>query len=81
LIRFIDLGKQIASDPDDPEWAREFCFYDTLQASFVSFDSRVVFDSIEDLKDCLDDNDAVYTRRILSLLPPWVPKRTRSLVK
>ncbi len=81
MIRFIDLGKQIAGDPDDPEWAREFAFYDTMEAQFVSFDRRVVFDSVEDLKDCLDDNDAAYVRRILNLLPAWVPKNTRSMVR
>jgi hypothetical protein len=79
LIRFIDLGKQIATDPDDHKWSREFCFYDTLEAQFVSFDRRVVFDSFDDLKDCLDENDVAYGRRILGLLPSWVPKSTRSI--
>jgi hypothetical protein len=81
LIRFIDLGKQIATDPHDPEWSREFAFYDTLEAHFISFDNRQIFDSVDDLKDCLDDNEVAYGRRILGLLPSWVPKSTRSLVR
>ena len=74
LIRFIDLGKQIALDPDDPEWRREFTFYDTITASFLRFDGQSVFDSLEDLIEQMDDCDAVYMKRITSLIPSWVPR-------
>ena len=69
MIRFIDLGKQIAADPNNPEWMKEFAFYDTLQAQFLTFDGRQVFDSREDLLENLDDGDDIYVKRILGLLP------------
>jgi hypothetical protein len=81
VIRFIDLGKQIATDPNDPEWLREFSFYDTLQAQFLSFDGRQVFDSREDLVENLDDDEPAYAKRILSLLPEWVPKDSKTMVR
>lgn len=74
MIRFIDLGKQIALDENDPEWPREFCFYDTLQASFISFDGQQIFDSVEDLLEQMDDSDANYMRRVTSIIPAWVPR-------
>lgn len=81
MIRFIDLGKQIASDPNDSEWAREFCFYDTLSASFLSFDGQQVFDSKEDVLNNLDEENAAYVKRIIGLLPEWVPKDSRTMVR
>ena len=81
MIRFIDLGKQIATDPNDPEWLREFSFYDTLQAQFLSFDGRQVFDSREDLLENLDYNEPAYAKRILNLLPEWVPKDSKTMVR
>jgi hypothetical protein len=74
MIRFIDLGKQLALDESDPEWSREFCFYDTIQAEFLSFEGQQVFESWEDLLEQIDDGDAAYLRRITSLIPTWVPK-------
>jgi hypothetical protein len=81
MIRFIDLGKQIATDPDDPEWMREFAFYDTCIAQFLSFDGRQVFDSREDLLEQMDDEDAVYMKRIIGLIPSWVPKSSKTTVR
>jgi hypothetical protein len=82
MIRFIDLGKQIATDPNDPEWLREFAFYDSLQAQFLSFDGRQVFDSREDLLENLDnDDDPGYVKKILGLLPEWVPKNSNTMVR
>jgi hypothetical protein len=74
MIRFIDLGKQIALDENDPEWPREFCFYDSLEARFLSFCGQEVFDSVADVVQQLDDNDPSYVKRITSLIPSWVPK-------
>ena len=81
MIRFIDLGKQIASDPNDSEWTREFCFYDTLSASFLSFDGQQVFDSKEDVLNNLDEENAAYVTRSIGLLPEWVPKDSRTMVR
>lgn len=79
MIRFIDLGKQIAQDKDDPDWPREFALYDTLQAQFLSFSGQEVFDSKEDLLDNIDDPDPAYLRRIIKLLPEWVPSGNKSI--
>lgn len=81
MIRFIDLGKQIALDENDPEWPREFAFYDTLQASFLTFDGQAVFDSVEDLLEQMDDNDASYLKRITGLIPAWVPRGKRTITR
>jgi hypothetical protein len=80
VIRFIDLGKQIAQDHNDPDWPREFCFYDTLQASFLSFSGQQIFDSYEDVIDQMDDSDAAYIKRIMGLIPAWVPRGKRTMV-
>ena len=74
MIRFIDLGKQIAGDKANDNWPREFAFYDTLEASFVSFGGQQIFDSVADLKSQMEDDDLNNTQRILKLIPEWVPK-------
>ena len=81
MIRFIDLGKQIATDPNDPEWMKEFAFYDTLLAQFLTFEGRQVFDSRQDLLENLDDDEHAYAKRILGLLHEWVPKSSNSMVR
>lgn len=81
MIRFIDLNKQIASNPNDPEWAREFAFFDTLEARFVVIGNQQIFDSREDVLDNLDENDSAYAKRILGLLPEWVPKSVRIVAR
>lgn len=81
MIRFIDLGKQIAQDHNDPDWPREFALYDTLQASFISFSGRQVFDSHEDLIEWMDDHDKAYAKRILNLIPEWVPRGKKTMVR
>ena len=74
MIRFVDLGKQIAVDENDPDWHREFCFYDTISASFLRFDGQSVFESWEDLLEQMDDEDPAFMKRITSLIPNWVPR-------
>ena len=81
MIRFIDLRKQIAVDENDPDWPRQFCFYDTLQASFLSFSGQQIFDSREDLIEWMDDHDKAYGKRILNLIPEWVPATKRTMVR
>ncbi len=82
MIRFIDLGKQIATDLNDPEWAREFAFYDTLEARFLDFGSgQQVFDSKEDVLNNLDEENTAYVKKILGLLPEWVPKDSRTMAR
>jgi hypothetical protein len=81
LIRFIDLGKQIAEDHSDPDWPREFALYDTLQASFLCFGGMQVFDSRKDLLENMDDEDQSYAKKVLSVLPEWVPKANGTMVR
>lgn len=79
MIRFIDLGKQIALDENDADWPREFALYDTLQASFLTFSGQSVFDSTEDLLEQMDDSDVAYIKRVLNLLPAWVPRGKKTI--
>ena len=81
MIRFIDLGKQIAEDHSDPDWPREFAFYDTLQASFLSFSVQQIFDSYEDVIDQMDDSDADHIKSIMGLIPAWVQRGKRTLTR
>jgi hypothetical protein len=81
MIRFIDLGKQIALDKNDPDWPREFAFYDTCLAQFISLDGQQLFDSVEDVIEQMDDNDASYVKRIVGLIPAWVPRGKRTMVR
>ena len=81
MIRFIDLGKQIAQDKNDPDWPREFAIYDTLQASFLCFGGMQVFDCRQDILDNMDDNDQSYMKKVLSVLPEWVPKDNGTMVR
>lgn len=74
MIRFIDIGKQNAVDPNDPKWPREFAFYDTLEAKFLSFAGQQIFDSVDDLIEQMDDLEASYVKRIIGLIPEWVPR-------
>lgn len=63
MIRFVYIGDQVV-----PE-TREFCFYDTIIDKFISFNSTVTFDSLEDFKfhgwDCPEYN------RCFRLIPDW----------
>ena len=81
MIRFIDLGKQIAEDHNDPDWPREFALYDTLEARFIDFSGQQIFDSHEDLLEQMDDEDSSYVKRIVDLIPAWVPRGKRTMVR
>lgn len=73
MIRFIDLGKQIAVDETDPNWPRQFAFYDTVHDRFISINGYMVFDSLADLISEIEQNytDAEFANRLLNLLPDW----------
>ena len=45
MIRFIDLGKQIAVDESDPEWHRQFAFFNTIDDHFLEFNGEQVWES------------------------------------
>ena len=73
MIRFIDLGKQIAVDENDPEWPRQFAFYDTISDSFISVNGGQVFDSWRDF-DTYANGELTpeFILRCKSLCPPWL---------
>lgn len=75
MIRFIDLGKQIAVDEDDPKYPRQFAFFDTIPSQFVKINGYVVFDSLADLMAEIEQDESVhadFARRLLGLTPDWV---------
>lgn len=78
MMRFIDLGKQIAVDESDPEWPRQFAFFNTIDNQFLKFDGEVVWDSWYEFtlafdEEGIDDQDAKRLfERLSSLCPPWV---------
>jgi hypothetical protein len=74
VIRFIDLGKQIAVDETDPAWPRQFAFYDTVGDHFISINGCMVFDSLADLISEIEQDytDPHFANRLLGLLPDWV---------
>jgi hypothetical protein len=76
MIRFIDLGKQIAVDETDSEWPKQFAFFDTIVDQFVSINGYVVFDSLEDvmMEIKAEDMSLASMERILGLIPDWVRK-------
>ena len=75
MIRFIDLGKQIAVDETDPSYPRQFAFFDTIYSQFVRINGDVVFDSMNDLLRAIEldeDFGAEKAIRFFSLCPEWV---------
>lgn len=48
MIRFIDLGKQIAVDESDPEYPRQFCFFNTIDDQFLIYDGEQVWETWEE---------------------------------
>src|SRR5579863_815002 len=77
MIRFIDLGKQIALDEDDEEWPRQFAFFDTIYSQFVKINGYVVFDSLNDLLTEMQQDETglitvEFANRLLSLCPDWL---------
>lgn len=74
MIRFIDLGKQIAVDEDDPDYPRQFAFFDTIYSQFVKIEGYVVFDSYIDFAECCALDPGMTQDRIdrlIGLMPDW----------
>ena len=73
MIRFIDLGKQIAVDETDPEWPRQFAFYNTVNDRFVSANGAHVFDSWREFDTYANDElEPEFILRCKRLCPLWV---------
>lgn len=78
MMRFIDLGKQIAVDESDPDYPRQFAFYDTVTDRFIAANYEQVFDSWDEfLEQAATELSLQLINRLRSLCPEWVlsPKR------
>jgi hypothetical protein len=75
MIRFIDLGRQIALDENDESWPRQFAFFNTINNQFVKINGYHVFDSLADLIQEMEQEDSMteeFATRLVSLTPEWV---------
>lgn len=72
MIRFIDLGRQIAVDETDEEWPRQFAFYNTVSDEFISLSGMgYVWDSWEDILEYAPDESPELMQRLWSVSPDW----------
>lgn len=73
MIRFIDLGKQIATDETDPDYPRQFAFYNTISDQFLSVNGGQVFDLWDEfLENAATELSLGLINRCRSLCPKWV---------
>ena len=77
MIRFIDIGKQIAVDETDPEWPRQFAFWDTIYDVFLRFDGEQVWDDWKSFERAfIAQEPFTYDKELLNrcrvLCPQWV---------
>jgi hypothetical protein len=74
MIRFVDLGKQLAVYEDDSDYPREFCFYNTLGSNFMDFNGSQAFRSWDDLTSQFVDEEFPKgtLERLRSLCAQWV---------
>ena len=73
MIRFIDFGKQIAVDESDPEFPRQFAFYNTVSDQFLSANGGQVFDSWHEFeKNATGELSREMISRCFGLCPDWV---------
>ena len=73
MIRFIDLGKQIAVDETDPDYPRQFAFYNTISDTFLSANGGQVFDSWHEFeKNATGEISRDMVSRCFGLCPKWV---------
>jgi hypothetical protein len=73
LLRFVDLGDQIACDDGD---TREFAFYDTIASKFVELNTGSTWESWEEFEDDWRHSDLEGTtwtlERFRGLCAKWV---------
>lgn len=72
MMRFIDLGKQIAVDETDPDYPRQFAFYNTASGEFIELAQMGhVWDSWIDILRFAGDEDPKLLDRLWGLSPEW----------
>jgi hypothetical protein len=75
MIRFVDIGRQLAYDEKDESEPRQFAFYNTMFNQFVKINGYHVFDSLADLMQELEQDDTItaeFATRLINLTPKWV---------
>lgn len=72
MMRFIDLGKQIATDESDPDYPRQFAFYNTITDKFVVANGGSAFSSWDEfLEHAAEELPLDLINRLKSLCPTW----------
>ena len=72
MIRFVDLGKQLAVDPSDKDAPREFAYYDTSTRQVISFEGDQVFSSWTDLERWISPIiSPMAIERLKAVTPKW----------
>lgn len=69
MIRFIDLGRQVAGDDEDGP--KSFAFFDTVIDQFLAFDGDQVFETREEFDDACAESltSKDYDDRCRRLIP------------
>ena len=72
MIRFVDLGKQLAVDPSDKDAPRQFAYFDTVSDKFIEFEGDQVFSSWIELERCLAPIiSPMAIDRLKAVTPKW----------
>lgn len=75
MIRFVDIGRQLAVDENDESEPRQFAFYNTIYNQFVKINGYHVFDSLGDFLSEVEQDDEIsaeFATRLCGLMPEWV---------
>src|SRR5271156_2045190 len=72
MMRFIDLGKQIALDETDPDYPREFAFFNTINDKFVELGGMGhIWSSWANIIRFCPDESKELLDRLWSISPEW----------
>lgn len=73
MMRFVDLGKQLAVYESNPNYPRQFAFYNTVSDTFITANGGSAFDSWGDfLEQAAGELAPELINRLRSLCPQWV---------
>ena len=72
MIRFVDLGKQLAADPSDKDAVRQFAYFDTESEKFIGFEGDQVFSSWADFERWIAPIvSPLAIERLKAVTPQW----------
>lgn len=75
MMRFVDLGKQLSLDPDEPNEPRLFAFFNTVPDQFLTLGIDQVWESWDHFARSFKISARAKSEdinRYRSLCPPWV---------